>query len=303
MQFRLPALLGAVAAVALAACTDTNLAAPRTPRAAPTSPAQSVPPVSSPVLDADGLATGHPADTLLREADGGMAVQSEADYAFFWATIAPKLDAWATDTRLGINPNYVAAILTKESGFDSLAVSWMPANGLPQLTYIADADMRQMVGDSAFSWMALEVEQWPRNPAVHSDSATRDATIAGLRQGTITSANEYLFAPVQSVRAAVFWLRLLRNKWTNDAWPGGYGTFARDALNGGAPLTQSQLVDLVTVSYNQGYDWVEGLVAQYGPRWTTMLAAQGAAGAEAADYLDRVRNFTSVYQDAASTAR
>lgn len=303
MQFRLPALAGIAATLVLAACSDTNPAAPRSPRAAPNPPAQSVPSLSTPVFDAGGYVTGHPADTLLREADGTAAVQSATDYAYFQSTIAPRLDAWATDARLGINPNFVAAILTKESGFDTLAVSWMPANGLPQLTFIADADMQQMVTDSAFAWMEAEVRDWPRNAIVHSSGATEAATVAGLQQGTVTSANEYLFAPVESVRGAVFWLRLLKNKWTTDSWPGGYGTFARRALNDGAPLSESELVDLVTVSYNQGYDWVHDLVGRYGAQWTAMLADQGAAGVEASDYLDRVRQFTSVYQDAALAAR
>lgn len=302
MQFRLPALLWAAAAIALAACTDATPVAAPGPRAGPALPPTNGPVVSAPVLDARGYVTGHPADTLLREADGTLAVRSPAAYAFFWSEIAPRLDAWAADARLDINPNYVAAIVTKESGFDSLAVSWMPADGLPQLTSIADADLQQMVTDSAFAWMRPEVQGWARNAVVHSSTVTRADIVAGLQDGTISSANEYLFAPVPSVRAAVFWLRLLENKWTSDAWPGGYGTFARAALDAGAPLTQSQLVDLVTVSYNQGYDWVHDLVVRYGAGWTSMLAQQGAAGVEAADYLDRVRHFTSVFQDAATAA-
>lgn len=167
--------------------------------------------------------------------------------------------------------------------------------------YVAALRAAQL-GLATVAWMQPEVQGWPRNPIVHSSTATHDATVGGLQQGTITSGNEYFFAPSRAVRGAVFWLRLLRNKWTTDTWPGGYGTFARNALNGGAPLTESQLVDLVTVSYNQGYDWVYNLVAQYGAQWTSVLSQQGSAGTEAADYLDRVRNFTGVYQDAANAA-
>ncbi len=306
MQFnRRSAAALALAAAALAACSDSSPTAPShgtRPSVAPAPGAalSAVVPSSSPVLDAHGYTAGHPAMTSLLEADGTYSVQSQGDYDFYWTVIAPQLNAWAADARLGLNPNYVAAILTKESGFDSLAVSWMPANGLPQITYIADADMQQMVTSADFAWMQTEVAGWARNAIVHSSTATHDATVGGLQQGTITSANEYLFNPVQSVRGAVFWLRLLENKWTTDDWPGGYGTFARNALNGGAPLTESQLVDLVTVSYNQGYDWVYSLVSQYGTQWTAMLAQQGAAGTEAADYLDRVRNFTGIYEDAAT---
>jgi len=75
-----------------------------------------------------------------------------------------------------------------------------------------------------------------------------------------------------SARAAVFWIRLLENKWTTDFWPGGYGPSARNRLNGGQPLTQHQMFDLVTVSYNRGYIEVKALVDRYGASWTSHLS-------------------------------
>ena len=254
--------------------------------------------LSRPVFHANGRTLGHPNAAELREADGGEIVRSAADYNHFWLEIAPLLKQWSGDPRLNVNPNFVAAILTKESGFDSLAVSWAPANGLPQMTYWADADLREMTQGTAFSWMQSEVASWPRHPLVHSPSATRDVTLALLRQGSVSAETEDLFAPAQAVRGALFWLRLLENKWTTDSWPGGYGSNARAKLNGGGPLSEDQLLDLVTVSYNRGYDWVYQLVDEYGAQWTTVLVRQGAAGLEAADYLDRVRFYTAVYQRA-----
>ena len=50
-----------------------------------------------------------------------------------------------------------------------------------------------------------------------------------LARGAVNAHNEYLFDPGTSARAAVFWIRLLENKWTTDFWPGGYGPSARAA--------------------------------------------------------------------------
>ena len=87
-----------------------------------------------------------------------------------------------------------------------------------------------------------------------------------LASGTMNAHNEYLFDPGTSARAAVFWIRLLENKWTTDFWPGGYGPSARQRLNAGKPLTPDRMFDLVTVSYNRGYIEVKALVDRYGPR-------------------------------------
>lgn len=277
------------------ACGNDRLAAP--PDAANLS-------VSSapPAFAYAGQRLGRPAREQLTNTNGSLRVWTQAEYDQFFAEVGPFLEQWGADPRLAINPNFVAALLAKESGFQTFAISFMPANGYPQMTHIADLDLRQMVSGTAFSWMQPEVESWPRHPSVHAPDASRQRTLALIDQGAVTSENEYFFHRVRATRGGLLWLRLLANVWTSDAWPGMYGSFARQALNGGAPLTDAQLFDLVTVSYNRGYPWVRDLVGRFGPAWTSQLAAQGAEGIEAADYLERVRTFTVIFQQAAGTA-
>jgi hypothetical protein len=146
--------------------------------------------------------------------------------------------------------------------------------------------------------MAREVDRWRRNSAVHAPTATAPLIDSLLATGAANARNEYLFDPGTSARAAVFWIRLLENKWTTDFWPGGYGPSARARLNDGKPLTERQMFDLVTVSYNRGYIEVKALVDRYGPDWTSHLAELTGGRAEAADYLERVRAYTALLQGA-----
>jgi hypothetical protein len=240
-----------------------------------------------------GVRLGHPPREALVNANGSLRVTNASDYEAFWRIVAPALEAWAKDPRLGIDPNYLAALLIKESGADSLAVSPAAALGLAQLTARTDADLRLMASDDHFRWMRAELDTWPRAGVVHDSGATAAVIDSLLAHRALGSWNEYLFNPRSSARAAAFWVRLLENKWTTDLWPGGYGTFARRRLNHGHPLDESQLFDLVTVSYNRGYLAVHDLVERYGRAWTGHLDDLGAAGAEASDYLDRVRTYVA----------
>jgi hypothetical protein len=144
--------------------------------------------------------------------------------------------------------------------------------------------------------MAPEVNRWPRSAPTRVPSVTTSAIDSMLAHGLVDSRSEYLFDPGTSVRAAVFWLRLLENKWTTDYWPGGYGPSVRQRLNGGKLLTPRQMFDLVTVSYNRGYIEVKALVDKYGPDWTSHLSELTGGRAEAADYLERVRAYTQLLQ-------
>jgi hypothetical protein len=229
--------------------------------------------------------------SAFRNANGSPRVRDD-QYRFVRQRIVPLLERWSRDARLAIDPAYVTALMLKESGGDSLAVSNAPALGLAQLTISADSDMRLMVTEYHFQWMAPEVVRWPRYAAVHSPAATAQLIDSLLASHRVSARSEYLFDPETSARAAVFWIRLLENKWTTDFWPGGYGPSARSRLNRGQPLTQRQMFDLVTVSYNRGYIEVKALVDRYGPDWTAHLAELTGGRAEAADYLERVRAYT-----------
>jgi hypothetical protein len=133
---------------------------------------------------------------------------------------------------------------------------------------------------------------------VRAPTATAHVIDSLLASGALSARTEYLFDPGTSARAALFWIRLLENKWTTDFWPGGYGPSTRSRLNGGKPLTQRQMFDLVTVSYNRGYIEVKALVDRYGPNWTSHLAELTGGRSEAADYLERVRAYTALLQGA-----
>lgn len=236
----------------------------------------------------------------LRNANGSPRVADTARYEAVWRRIAPRLERWARDRRLGIDPGFAAALLAKESGGDSLAVSPAAALGVAQLTASADTDLRAMATSDRFAWMRREVRRWPRSPIVHDSGASAAAIDSLLAAGALTSRTEYLFDPALGARAAVLWVRLLENKWTSNTWPGGYGTFARAAIAGGRPLDDDQLADLVIVSYNRGYLVVHDLVARYGAGWTSHLPELGPAGVEAADYLDRVRAYAVLFDGATS---
>jgi hypothetical protein len=231
--------------------------------------------------------------SAFRNANGSPRLRDE-QYAFVRKRIVPMLEKWSRDPRLAIDPAYVTALMLKESGGDSLAVSGAPALGVAQLTTAADSDMRLMVTEYHFQWMAPEVNAWPRSNAARAPTTTAAAIDSLVARGAVNARNEYLFDPGTSARAAVFWIRLLENKWTTDFWPGGYGPVARARLNGGKPLTQHQMFDLVTVSYNRGYIEVKALVDRYGAEWTAHLSELTDGRAEAADYLERVRAYTAL---------
>jgi len=235
------------------------------------------------------------APSALRNANGSPRVADTVRYEAVWRRIAPGLVRWSHDTRLGIDPGVAAALLAKESGGDSLAVSAAAALGIAQLTAAADTDLRAMATSDRFAWMRREIHRWPRSPLVHDAPASAATIDSLLAAGVLTSRNEYLFDPALGARAAVFWLRMLVDKWTTNTWPGGYGSFARRAIAAGHPLDDDQLANLVIVSYNRGYLVVHDLVARYGAQWTAHLADLGAPGIEAADYLDRVRSYALLF--------
>jgi hypothetical protein len=240
--------------------------------------------------------------SAFRNANGSPRLRDD-QYRLVRARILPLLVRWSHDARLAVDPAYVAALILKESGGDTLAVSSSPALGLAQLTVAADSDMRLMTTEYHFQWMAPEVNRWPRDPRLRTKQLSARAADSLLAQGSLTSRQEYLFDPEASARAAVFWIRLLENKWTTDFWPGGYGSAVRNRLNGGRQLTNHQMFDLVTISYNRGYIKVKSLVDRYGPDWTRHLAELPGGEAEAADYLERVRAYTALLQAGPGSAK
>lgn len=239
-----------------------------------------------------GVGLDRPDRLDLMNTNGTPRVLSDADYERFWEEVAPLLEEWALDPRLAINPAYIAALLAKESGFEQFATSMTPANGYPQLTYIADADMLQIAREAPeWSWMLAELETWPRHPLVHRPDAEKAVTDSLVAAGVIHPGNEYFFEPVTATRGAVFWIRLLAEIWTEDEFPGRYGSFARERLGAGNPVSGLDLLQLVTVSYNRGYTYVYDLIEEHGRAWTDHV------NAEAADHLDRIGFYTRLFQE------
>jgi hypothetical protein len=248
------------------------------------------------------LRLGRPAREHIRNLNASVAI-TPSRWAYFYDNLAPALDVWAADARLDVNPNLIAAILVAESRMDSLLVSVNPDHGIAQLTEYSDAFILDRAPRPTFrmEWMATEAGSWPRHPKVHSVDATRAEVVALMQSGEVTATSEYFFRPVLALRGLLFDLRLLEATWTTDGvtW-GQFGTWARERINGGAPLTESQVLDLVVVSYNQGYPLVRDMVERYGAEWTANLAAHTPEGAF---YLPEVRRFTSIFQGAAEAVR
>jgi hypothetical protein len=266
---------------------------------APTSP----PPVATDLrFHAGDLRVGRPAREYVRNLNASVAI-TPSRWDYFYANLAPSLDQWAADPRLDINPNLIAAILVAESRMDSLLVSLNPDHGIAQLTQYSDAFILDRAPRPTFGmeWIAAEARTWPRHPKVHSLETTREEVVTLMQSGEVSAESEYFFRPAQALRGLLFDLRLIEATWTTDGvtW-GQFGTWARERINGGAPLTESQLLDLVVVSYNQGYPLVHELVDRYGGAWTANLAAHTEEGAY---YLPEVRRFMSVFQGAAETVR
>jgi hypothetical protein len=239
------------------------------------------------------LPLGHPPADSLLNANGSPRITDASRYERFWRDLAPSLAEWSADPRLRINPNFAAALMAKESGFDPLATSAVPANGIAQMTHIADLDLQIITREApAFRWMSDEVRRWPRVAAVHDSAARKSRTDSLLARGTVGARTEYLFDPLLAQRASLFWLRILGTIWTEDEWPGQYGPLARGKLAKGSTLDEADLLALVTVSYNQGHPYVADLVKRYGRDWTKHL------NAEASDYLERITRYTEIFQRA-----
>ena len=249
------------------------------------------------------LRLGHPPAASLMNANGSPRISSAASYERMLQRVAPVLEAARSDPRLALDPNYLAALLTKESGGDTLAVSAAPAIGVAQLTAVADAELQRLTGAPraawpAFSWMSAEVNAWPRDARLHRAGVAAAVADSLIRGGALDSRAEYLLDPVLSARAASFYVRLLEARWSEDSLPGSYAAEARQRI-GGRALSAGEVLALVTVSYNQGPEWVLSRLQRDGAEWSLRLNDGSGAGMEATDYLERVQSYATIFRDAA----
>ena len=250
--------------------------------------------------------------------------------AFYDGPVEDSLRAWAQDPRLNLNPNFVAALLVIESGLNPH--TYEPGGftyGYAQMGPSYDGGLLQHIKEhTAFEWMKPQVDTsyastngYSRSPASPSDSADL--------------AQWYFSDPLKTTRAMVYHLKQLENLWkgTHKVWWGNGNhswwrtpdsraaaypadtSFAALAVRiyGRAP-NEGELLDLVAASYNRGYPWVEKQLIQYGSTWAQRLRTLATTGPclsppaerddvakerEAACYLDRMRHYTILFQNAA----
>ena len=211
----------------------------------------------------------------------------------FYGRVAPALERWGLDLRIVVEPAYVAAIILRESAYDSLAVGPGPSLGLSQLTPAEDAELRAATALPQFAWMSAEVNGWARDAAVHGSPASTPAAVrARLAAGTLGARTEYLFDAERSARAAMLWVKVLQTRWTTNVLPGGDAAVARRVLANGGEPSNEQVLDLVTVSYARSHGWTRSAVERLGRDWVRRLPELGPEGVAAADYLNRVRLYT-----------
>ena len=220
------------------------------------------------------------------------------------ARIAPLVDSFARDERLGIDPGYPlrAPREGERGGFArgerGAGARARAAHGAHRCRSAAHGHRVALPVDGAGGERLAAVAARPRRRAHRRRASTRSSA-----PGAVTARDEYLFDPA-----------------TRGARGGLLGAAAREQVDhrllarrlralraaasstAGAPLTESQLIDLVTVCYNRGYIRVHDLVAKYGAGWTEHLDELGADGAEARDYLERVRAYTALLRRAPRAA-
>lgn len=251
--------------------------------------------------------------------------------AFYDGAVDDSLKTWAQDTRLNLNPNFVAALLVIESGFNPH--TYEPGGftyGYAQMGPTSDEGLIEHIEEhgNAFLWMKPQVHPayattngYSRSPAVPDDSADL--------------AQWYFSNPLKTTRAMVYHLKHIENLWKGThkvTWGNGNHAWWRDSgsrsaaypadtsyaalaarIYGRAP-NESEMFDLVAASYNRGYPWVEKQLIQYGATWAQRLRTMATTGPclsppeerddvakerEAACYLDRARHYTILFQNAA----
>ena len=114
------------------------------------------------VLGAGEPRLGRPAAAVIVNINGSPASRARSLRHRSSRITRRRSKSGRADTRLRINPNLIAALVAKESGFDPMATSHVPAYGIAQITHIADLDLVEITRAApAFRWMLPEVESWP----------------------------------------------------------------------------------------------------------------------------------------------
>lgn len=126
-----------------------------------------------------------------------------------------------------INPNFIAAIVAKESSFNPKAVSWAKAIGLTQVTPIAAKEIRR-----------TKKVKWKVYPNVESMSYFRLKT--AVSTGLINKKNDWRLDKKKSIQGAIYYLEYLEDYWQ------------KAQNNHELKLDPELETDLILASYNSG---------------------------------------------------
>ncbi|HEX8320420.1 carbohydrate binding domain-containing protein [Longimicrobium sp.] len=247
--------------------------------------------------------------------------------AFYDGAVDDSLQAWAQDSRLNLNPNFVAAILAIESGFDPhVYEGGVGTYGYAQMGPDSDDELLQQIRyHSAFTWMHSQVDS---TVYVRGNMGNKDS---------VSLSGSYLADPMKTTRALVYHLKQLENIWlgthkvngSTRSWLrddrhialkaefSGYLSYAELAAHVyGRPPNATELFDIIAASFNRGYPWVDSMMVMHGSGWVEHVRNSTVGGAcltpagqrddaarvrEAGCYLDRARHYTILFQNAATS--
>lgn len=141
-----------------------------------------------------------------------------------------------------INPNFIAAIVAKESSFNPKAVSWAKALGLTQVTPIAAKEIKKR-----------KKVKWQVYPEVEEMSFLKLKT--AVATGMINEKNDWRLDKKKSIQGAIHYLEYLENYWKK-AKRRHEVSFDNDLET-----------DLILASYNSGAARVKGIYLEDPKNW------------------------------------
>lgn len=164
----------------------------------------------------------------------------------------------------GLNPNYVAALIAQESGFNPKALSWAKALGLTQITPTAADHIR------------LKHPEWPTDSRVdhHNYTALRKEIEAGL----LSDQQDWRLNPRTSIEGGIEYLQYLRTYWGE--------TEARRTVTETFEQPDTALFQILLASYHSGPARVRYFVEKKGKDWLDVRKLK-----EARRYINRILSY------------
>ena len=141
-----------------------------------------------------------------------------------------------------INPNFIAAIVAKESSFNPKAVSWAKAIGLTQVTPIAAKEIKRS-----------KKINWKVYPGTEKMSYFRLKT--AVSTGIINKNNDWRLDKKKSIKGAIAYLEYLEKYWQ------------KTQRNNDIQLDANLETDLILASYNSGAARVKNAYLKDNENW------------------------------------